>query len=321
MLQAIKEFPKQFEYKPSIKNTDKLKPAKKYIVLGMGGSHLAADIIKSTYPGLKIIIHSNYGLPNLSDRELKDYLIIASSYSGNTEEVIDGLKKAYAKKLNIVIIAVGGQMLRWAKKYNLPYIALPDLKIQPRSALGVSLRAMLKSMGLNKTLESTNIIATKIKSHNYQKKGEKIAKQLKNKIPVIYASDKNLDLAYNWKIKFNETGKIPAFYNVLPELNHNEMNGFDVVTKTRHLASQFAFIFLYDTTDHAKVIKRLRILNQLYKKRRLKVISIKMDNPNKWLKIFACLLLADWTAYYTALLYGRDPEYVPMVEEFKQLMK
>jgi glucose/mannose-6-phosphate isomerase len=321
MLQAIKDFPKQFTFQPVIKNRKNYKRAKKFIVLGMGGSHLAADIIKATYPSLQIIIRSNYGLPNISDRELKEYLIIASSYSGNTEEVVDGLKKAYKKKLNIICIAIGGKILRFAKKNQTPYIQIPDTDIQPRSALGLSLRAMLKSMGLNKTLASTDIVASKLRSGVYEKRGKKIARLLKNKIPVIYTSEANFDLAYNWKIKLNETGKIPAFYNVLPELNHNEMNGFDVVTKTRPLTKHFCFIFLHDSSDHPKVIKRIKVLAKLYKKRKLKLISLKIDNPNKWLKIFNNLTLADWISYYTALNYGRDPEQVPLVEEFKSLIK
>ena len=321
MLQAIKDFPKQFKFQPVLKNKQNYKRAKKFIVLGMGGSHLAADIIRSTYPGLQIIVHSNYALPNISDKELKEYLIIASSYSGNTEEVLDGLRKAYKKKLNIVCIAVGGKILRFAKKNELSYVQIPDTDIQPRSALGFSLRAMLKAMSLNKTLASTDIVASKLRTGVYEKRGKKIARLIKNKIPVVYASEANIDLAYNWKIKLNETGKIPGFYNVLPELNHNEMNGFDVVTKTRPLTKHFCFIFLHDSDDNTKVIKRMKILARLYKKRKLKIISLKIDNQNKWLKTFNNLILADWVAYYTALNYGRDPEQVPLVEEFKNLMK
>jgi len=319
MLEAIKNFTAQFKYQPKIINKNKYKAAKKFIVLGMGGSHLAADVLAGAQPQLKIVIHKNYGLPNLDDKELKESMIIASSYSGNTEEVIDGFKKALAKKLNVVAIATGGKLITLAKKYKRPYIELPKTGIQPRSALGFSLRGLLKIMGQNKILKETEIVS-QLKATNYQGRGQKLAKLLKNHVPIIYVSDSNEALAYNWKIKFNETGKIPAFYNTVPELNHNEMTGFDVVAKNRQLSNKFSFIFLSDREDHPQNIKRLQVLAKLYKKRNLPITSIVLNGQNKWLKIFGNLLIADWAAYYTALGYGRDPEPVPMVEEFKKMI-
>ena len=107
MKQGFIEFQKQFEYNPIIENKKKYRPAKKYIVLGMGGSAQAQGIINSVVPELHILTHKDYGLPTLNDRELKEYLIIANSYSGNTEEALDGLKIAHKKKLNIIVIATG----------------------------------------------------------------------------------------------------------------------------------------------------------------------------------------------------------------------
>lgn len=320
MKQAFIEFQKQFAYNPTIKNKQKYKVAKKYIVLGMGGSHLAADVIKNVKPDLEIIIHKDYNLPALSDRELKNYLIIASSYSGNTEEVVSGLKLAYKKKLNIIMIATGGKLIKFAKANQLPYIQVPDFGIQPRSALGFSCRALLKAMGQNKLYKETNALAKTLKGKNYEARGKKLAKALKNKVPIIYASETNFSLAYNWKIKFNETGKIPAFYNVFPELNHNEMTGFDVATKTKLLAKNFIFIFIRDDKDHKQIQKRMDVVAKLYKKRKLPVINLKLVGKNKWQQIFSNLLIADWASYYTSQGYGLESEQVPMVEEFKKMI-
>ena len=257
MLEAIKNFPRQFTYRPIIKNKKNYKKAKRFILLGMGGSHLAADLINNWEDTSNfILIHKNYGLPNIPDKELGQHLIIASSYSGNTEEVVDGLKKALQKKYKIIVIATGGKLIALAKKYKLPYIQMPATGIQPRSALGFSCRALLKAIGQPRALKETASLAQKLKPAKYQKRGQKIAKQLKNYLPVIYSSDRNISLAYNWKIKLNETGKIPAFYNVFPELNHNEMNGFDPVDQTKKLSRPFYFIFLQDDYDHTKVINR-----------------------------------------------------------------
>ncbi|MFA5127118.1 MAG: SIS domain-containing protein [Patescibacteria group bacterium] len=319
MLNAIKNFPAQFAYQPKIENKKYYHPAEKYLVLGMGGSHLAADILRSAQAQLTISIHQNYGLPKISDQELKKYLVIASSYSGNTAEVLDGFKKAVNKKLNVVAIATGGRLLALAKKYHRPFIQLPKTGIQPRQALGLSLRAMLKIMRQNKLLNDTRAVQ-QLKAKNYQSAGQKLAKLLKNHIPIIYSSTDNTSLVYNWKIKFNENSKIPAFYNTLPELNHNEMNGFDTTEKTRPLINKFAFIFLSDDDDSPVIKKRFQVLARLYKKRGLMVNIVKLRGKNIWQKIFANLILADWASYYTALNYHQDPTAVPMVENFKKLL-
>jgi glucose/mannose-6-phosphate isomerase len=140
-------------------------------------------------------------------------------------------------------------------------------------------------------------------------------------VPIIYASEKNRALAYNWKIKFNETAKIPAFCNVFPELNHNEMTGFDAKTATQFLSDKFYFIFLRDFVDHPGIFKRMALTGELFKKRGFNVEILDFGGENQWLKIFSTLLIADWAAYFTALNYGADPESVPMVEEFKKLMR
>src|SRR5271154_6434811 len=90
----IKAYGKQFDFEPNIENAAKLKKFGKFVVMGMGGSHLAADLIKAWHPEIDIIIWSNYGLPPLAEKDLKDRLIIISSYSGSTEEAVDAFTLA-----------------------------------------------------------------------------------------------------------------------------------------------------------------------------------------------------------------------------------
>jgi len=320
MKQVFIEFQKQFDYQPVIVNKKKYKKSDRFIVLGMGGSNLAPDIIKNVAPQLHIRAHKNYGLPVMPDSCLKKYLIIANSYSGNTEETLDGLKMAYKKKLNIIIIATGGKLINFAKKNSLPYIQMPNFGIQPRSALGFNCQAMLYAMGQKKLSQELADLAKTLKGKNYETRGKKLAKELKNKVPIIYSSENNFALAYNWKIKFNETGKIPAFYNLLPELNHNEMTGFDVQASTQKLSKFFHFIFIRDDHDHKKIQKRMDVVAKLYKKRKLSVTNIKLSGKNRWFQIFSNLLIADWASYYTSQAYGLESEQVPMVEEFKKMI-
>src|SRR3989344_3768948 len=137
MQEAIKSFAKQFTFEPVIVNAELLKPSKKFVLGGMGGSHLAGDIIKMTRSDLDFQIHSDYGLPPLLIADLKERLCIASSYSGNTEETIDFAEVAQKNKLNLAVIATGGKLIEFAKNHCVPFIVLPSDGIQPRMALGL----------------------------------------------------------------------------------------------------------------------------------------------------------------------------------------
>ncbi|MDD4988915.1 MAG: bifunctional phosphoglucose/phosphomannose isomerase [Candidatus Pacebacteria bacterium] len=320
MDKAIKDFAKQFAWKPQIKNEEKLKPFGQVVVGGMGGSHLSADLLSALDVEIPVTIHRNYGLPFLTEAQRNETLYIASSYSGNTEETIDFAKTAYERGLNLAVLAVGGKLIEFAEKNEIPRIILPDTGIQPRSALGFSLLALIMLLGNKKLAKELAGLSTKLDPKALEMKGKELAKKLSGSVPVIYASDKNTSVAYNWKIKLNETGKIPSFYNVFPELNHNEMTGFDRAGKTKSLSDKFIFIFLSDDADHPQNRKRFEVTKKLYEDRGIKVLSYPLSGSNRSEKVFSSLLLADWTAYHTALMYGVEAEQVPMVEEFKKLI-
>jgi glucose/mannose-6-phosphate isomerase len=316
----IKNYGKQFDFEPVVENAAKLKKFSKFVVIGMGGSHLAADIIKAWHPELDIIIWSSYGLPPIHEKDLKDRLIILSSYSGSTEETIDAWTAAKAKKLSYVVVAAKGKLVSLAEKAKIPYVRLPDYHLQPRMATGLSLKAMLALMGEKNLLAEAKMLSTQLHPTREELRGRDLARRIHGSVPIVYASLRNGAIAYNWKIKFNETGKIPAFYNVVPELNHNEMTGFDVKTKTVPLSRNFHFIFLKDADDDRRLIKRMNVMEKLYRDRGFKTEIILLQGKNEINKIFNALNLADWTAYYTAKMYGVEPEQVPMVEEFKKLI-
>ena len=317
MDQAIRDFAKQFSWNPKIENSGKLKRHKKFIVAGMGGSNHATDLIKIWNPQLDITVHRDYGLPRAISRE---HLVIASSYSGNTEEAVDALEQALKNKFFCAVIAVGGKLLMQAKKYKIPYVQIPDTGIQPRSALGFSFKGLLKLMGDNKGLAEVRQLGQLLKPSAQEQAGKALAQSLKNTVPVIYSSVQNQALANIWKITLNETGKIPAFYNVFPELNHNEMNGFDRVPASQHLSQGFSFVMFKDKNDHPRVQKRMRVLEQLYIKRGLPVKVVSLKGKDWLTKTFSAVILGGWTAFYTAEMYGLDSEQVPMVEEFKSLI-
>ncbi|MBI4119186.1 MAG: hypothetical protein HY452_02910 [Parcubacteria group bacterium] len=317
--QTLKNFPKQFEWQPQIENADKLTLKERFIVLGMGGSHLAADVVK-TWPAYaeRLTVYSDYGLPAVLESDLKQSLIIAVSHSGNTEEVIDGFNLAQEKGLSVAAISCGGKLIELAQKSSASYVLTPNPNIQPRLALGFHFRSILKIMGEEKTLDETRELADTLKPAEFEYKGRELAEKIKGRIPIIYSSAKKSALAQIWKVKLNETAKTPAFSNALPEANHNEMIGFAGSSLSDELKEKFFFIFLEDDYDQPQNQKRLKATADLYQNNGFEVEKIKLAGLNHWHKIFSNLMLADWVSYHLAELNGVDPEQVVLVEEFKK---
>ncbi len=316
MQDAIKNFSKQFEWEPKMENGS-VEDHDRFIVCGMGGSALAADILSAVDPMLDIIVHRDYALP--SPHDINKRLIIFSSYSGNTAEVLDAFDLALEHKedLAMAVLTTGGELLKKAQDNNVSYIQMSDTGIQPRSALGFNLRGLLAFVNRPSLIKMVEELSEEL--GDYKKEGVELAGQLQDKIPVIYSSSTNRAIAYNWKIKLNETGKVPAFYNVVPELNHNEMTGFDVSEKAGGLLKNLAFVFLTDEDDDKRNQKRFEVLQKLYRERGMTVIKKPLGGEG-FAKVFNSLLLADWTAVTLAEYYGHESEQVPMVEEFKKLI-
>ncbi|MEX0930440.1 MAG: SIS domain-containing protein [Candidatus Paceibacterota bacterium] len=324
MEDSILKFPEQFDYEPAVQNAERLAgPFRHFVLDGMGGSHLAADLLKDHNPSLDLYVHRSYGLPNeahhppADELEKDRTLFIASSHSGNTEEVLDFAEEAFEKGYPLACIATGGKLIKFAEENDLPYIQLPDTGIQPRTALGFALLALVQLIDPDQLLE-LRAPKNAIDPSSLRPRGEEIAELLRDSVPIIYCSAGNTSIAYNWKIKFNETGKIPAFYNVFPELNHNEMTGFDVAESNKHLSEQFTFIFLRDQNDHEQIRRRIDVCKKLYEDRGFTVLDEHLAGESYFERAFNSLLTADWAALAIATMYGTEPEEVPMVEEFKK---
>lgn len=320
MYDAIKNLNKQFEFEPKIENQDRWRKFEKFVVAGMGGSHLAADLIGAVEPLIDVMVHHDYGLPPAMSDGQSERLVILSSYSGNTEEILDAYDKAKERGLPIAAVSIGGKLLEAAKVDGAPFVQIPDTGIQPRSAVGYMFRAFLKIMGQEDMLHESGKLAGEFKPTDLENNGIELAEKINGRVPVIYTSVRNEALAKNWRVRFHETAKIPAYYNVFPELNHNEMNGFDVVNSSRPLSDKFHFIVLRDVNDNPRILKRMEITAKLYRDRGLPVEIIDIVGKSRLHKIFSVVSLADWTAFYTAKHYGTDPEEVPMVEEMKKLI-
>jgi glucose/mannose-6-phosphate isomerase len=322
--QVIIDFPQQFAEGLKLAENIKIKGAfSSVIVSGMGGSALPTEVVKlyldetnSCKKYFSLLANRTYSIPVNS---YKNCLHIVSSFSGNTEETLSALNEIIKRKLPAIGIAHEGKLINLCKKNNIPCIELPFV-LQPRYATGLFFSAMLKILAnsgfikLNEKdiLEKTKQlkkVAAKLES-----KGRFIAEKIVGKTPVIYSSDKLRAISMIWKIKINENAKTPAFYNVYPELSHNEMVGFTLPQ------GKFHILTLMDKNDHPQIIKRMKITAKLYERKGINTTLIEISNANTFSLIFQSLILGDWISYYLALAYKQDPTPVKMVEDLKKML-
>jgi len=297
----------------------------KILICGMGGSALMGDFFSyfqtagfaPLSPVIPISTHRSYDLPADADQNT---LIICVSYSGQTEETLTAFTKAKDLNLEIAGLTCGGQLAEMLQKYRMPWVKIPQDNIPPRVSLGYQLAALVKILmaygligsGASSALTS---LPKKIIPAEFENQAKMLCVKLNQKIPVIYSSQDNQILARYWKISFNENTKIPAFYNSLPELNHNEMIGW-----TKNLGS-FLIIFLQDKNDSPRIKKRTDITAELLRQQNLPIEFVEIFGADPLEKIFWALCFGNWLAYYLALFYDVDPTPVAMVEEFKKMMK
>ncbi|MBN2567587.1 bifunctional phosphoglucose/phosphomannose isomerase [Candidatus Woesearchaeota archaeon] len=286
------------------------------VICGMGGSGLPGEILQAYLKTkVPIFLVKGYELPPYAD---KGSLVFCISYSGNTEETIACYREAEKKKLTTVVICSGGKLEELARANKDVFVKVPS-GLQPRMALAYQffpLLTIMQNSGMitSKKREVDETVKA-LSSDAYKKMGKQLAQKLVDKVPLVYASDRMGIVAYKWKIDFNENAKTHAFANVFPELNHNEMNAFE------YLTAKYYLIILRDEDDHPKVKKRMQVTKQLIQKKGIDATEILIKGSSMLTKIFSGIHIGDWTSYFLAIKYGIDPTPVPMVEEFKKLIK
>ncbi len=318
----ITEFNRQLSEKNlRASNLQKLSGARPDVIViaGMGGSGLAGEVLKRVKKeiglDMPVILWKDYGLPDVSEFRMKRPLYIFASFSGNTEETLSGFKKVIGSKKNLVAaVTTGGELKKISERKNVPLVRFPAGSLTPRQSVGImfyGLTKILKAAGLN--LKAGNY-SDKLKPNAFRKEGKKLALFIKNRVISIYTDENRKHLGYIWKVKLNETAKNPAFNNVLPEMNHNEIAGFE------NGKFKTAAIFLGDASN-PRTEKRFGITEQLLKKEGVKIFRIKLSGKTGLEKTWRALILADWTSYFLAKLNKFNPTKTKSIDKLKALMR
>jgi len=295
------------------------------VVTGMGGSALAALLAKIWLKNdLKIPFEvvRGYDLPAWVCRNT---LVIASSYSGNTEETVSALEQATHCGSQLGIIASGGKLIDSAAGFNIAHVSLPQ-GLQPRMAVIYNLKALislLENFGvihakLDEITELANWLETETAKwasdvptvQNYAKQ---LAEDAVGKTAVFYGGALTAPVAYKWKISWNENAKNVAFWNEYPEFNHNEFMGW----ASHPIEKPFAVFDLISNFEHPQILKRFEISDKLLSGKRPKAISIELIGDSLIAQLLWGSILADFVSIYVAILNGVDPTPVALIEKLK----
>ena len=297
------------------------------IVSGLGGSAISADLMRN-FLGEELrvpyIVNRNYDLPKFAN---KNTLFVASSYSGYTEETISALQQAIKLGCKIVCITTGGEVEEIAKINNLSCIKVQP-GFQPRYALGLSFFSLLKVFQEIKLIGNQNSVVEKILS-NWKTNGSKFTKEgneaitfaesLVGFIPVIYSvSDSTNSVGYRFKCQVNENAKLHAFHHEIPEMNHNEIIGWESYQEKQFNAK---IVNIVDETYHSQIQKRFSILKDIFSKTGVEIISIKSNEENFKVRLLDLIYLADWISYYLGVLRGFDPSEIDNIHTLKEKLK
>jgi glucose/mannose-6-phosphate isomerase len=287
-------------------------------VCGMGGSGVGGDLALAALgdrASRRVATVRSYGLP---PRATPDSVVLCVSYSGNTEETLACYEAAEALGAERVVATTGGALAEAARGDGVPIIGMPA-GLQPRAAVGYMFVAAVEiagmtgaGPGLHAEIDST---AAHIEERRdaLQRQAEDLAAQLQGSVPVIYGSDLTVPVAYRWKTQLNENGKVPAFTHELPEMNHNEIVGWEGAAE----AGSFAAVFLEDSDQHPRVRQRVELTAELVEGLGAKVIRLESEGDTRTERMLSMVMLGDLVSLHAAAARGIDPSPVPIIERLK----
>ena len=302
---------------------------KNIVVAGMGGSAIGGDVTRLLLQDeLKIpmYISRSYRLPNWVDNST---LVICSSYSGNTEESLSSFKEAQIKKAKIIAISTGGALSKQVEELGFDIITIPK-GLQPRAALALSFVPMIyllktlkliTSKTINDLTNAINLIDTKRELYNKEineNPAYYLAKNIYQSLPIIYGENESTAiLAVRWKGQLSENAKMLAYHNELPEMNHNEIVGWE---NNPDLINGISVIWLSDLSDHPRTAIRQKSTREIIGNLAGSHEIVTVEGNSIVERILLMIHFGDWVSYWCAILHGTDPTPVKKIDRLKGIL-
>ena len=325
-LGAVGTMPQQAVFDAHFEGEVVERPISSVVIAGMGGSALAADMIKVLVGDelrLPLEVVKGYRLPSHVDSST---IVVAISHSGNTEETLECYRQARVRGAVVGVLGTGGELIRLAEQDNVLRVCVPG-GVQPRMSTVYHLRALLK------ILQQYNLISSRVygqiadaagwlgdwlnewaaersEEHNYAKQ---LAQKTVGKTAVFYGGELTGPIAYKWKISWNETAKNVAFCSQYPEFNHNEFIGWS----SHPIDKPFAIFDLQSSFEQPRIAERMELSDRMLSGMRPKANQVSLVGDNLVQQFLWGIALADMTSIYGAILNGVDPTAVDLIEKFK----
>jgi glucose/mannose-6-phosphate isomerase len=295
---------------------------------GMGGSGIAGDYaaVVAGPNATRVTVHKGYGpVPSWAIRQRP--LVVVASYSGNTEETLDFARSAHELGLPVATITTGGELAAMGRARSWPTIEVPG-GLQPRAAAGHMIGATLKLLegahGIEDQrfalIEAANLVDESLAEGSARwVEAAGIAEGLRGRIPIIYGGGPLSGVvAQRWKTQINENAKIPAWWSLLPELDHNEIVGWETMPSVT--SEHLAVVALSDRADHDRIRLRLAHTARLTQDAVPWVAEVASVGTSPLARLMSLTAVGDLTSWMLAEAAGVDPVPVATIESLKRLL-
>lgn len=321
MRALIDELPAQLRWAAAVE-VPAVPTADEALVLGMGGSGFAGDVAAAlaAEQGRRVGVHKGYGVPGWAGPARP--LAVAVSHSGNTEETLSAFAAAGASGLPLAAAATGGRLAEEAAARGVPFLTIPPGP-QPRAAAGYlagSVLRLLESAGVVAGTaaaleESADVVESLLAGPAHEAAGA-IAAALEGRIAVVYGSGPlTAAAAGRWKTQINENAKSPAWWSLLPELDHNEIVGWSAHPDL--VADAVGVVFLHDPDEHPRVAVRADLTAELMAGVRI-AGRVEARGAGTLARLFSLVVVGDLVSVALAEAAGVDPMPVEVIEDLKR---
>ncbi len=294
------------------------------VVAGMGGSAIGGALARAAladHASRPIFVTRAYGIPTWTT---PDTMVLCASYSGETEETLACYESAGALGAKRTVVTTGGRLAEMARADGVPVIPLPA-GFQPRAAVAYMTVAALEVAALcgvgPRLTPEIDVAASHVEElvaewgpgSPEDSLAKTIARGLHGTTPVIAGAGLTSPIAYRWKTQINENAKQPAFSHELPELDHNEIVGWEGANDV----GRFSAVFLDDSDAHPRVKQRMELTERLIAGNASSSFRIETRGETAIDRVISLVLLGDLVSIYLAALRGVDPGPVKFIDELK----
>lgn len=298
-----------------------LPPAEGLLVCGMGGSAIGADLAAAALGERleqPLAVVRGYALPSwLSDR----WTVLCCSYSGNTEETLSCFRAAGELGASRVVASTGGTLVEEARGASVPVIGLPGI-FQPRDAVAYFFTVTAEVAALAGVAPR---IAAEIEAAAGFLAGEReqlrhqaaeLAARLEGTVPVVYGAGLTVPVARRWKSQVNENAKLPAYFEELPEADHNDICGWEDPAREHGLAA----VFLEDRSVHARIGRRFELTAAAVEAAGAPALRVETAGETPTARLLWATMLGDLVSLELAERRGVDPGSIAAIDRLKQGM-